>query len=122
MADFKLDENGDIAIENNTFVIIDGDEAIVQHLKFRLQFFKGEFFLNTKLGIPYYQDIFVKNANLVLIRNIFREGILETPGIAELEVFNLDFDGETRRLKLYFVASKTDGGTITFDQEFEINV
>ncbi|GAG92615.1 unnamed protein product, partial [marine sediment metagenome] len=39
MADFKLDSNFDLVIENDDFVLVDGLEAIAQQLRIRLNFY-----------------------------------------------------------------------------------
>ncbi|MCK6585965.1 MAG: hypothetical protein L6Q76_00110 [Polyangiaceae bacterium] len=80
-------------------------DAVAQHLRQRLQFFRGEWFLNLLEGVPYYESILVKNPNLVLVRSIFRRVILTTPGISHLVEFQLVPDGATRTAALDFVAA-----------------
>ncbi len=121
MTDLKLDSTGDLLIEDDAFQLVDGDDAIVQHLSIRLRFFKGEFFLDTRLGIPYFDQVLIKNPSLVAIRGILREAILETPGIASLDAFSTAFDAATRKLTVEFTARKTeDDALLDFSQEFLI--
>lgn len=121
MADLALDPNDrDILIEDDAMSIIDGDDALVQHLVIRFQFFLAEWFLDQRLGIPYLTRILVKNPNLVAVRNIFREVILETPGIATITRFDLLVDSVIRKFTLNFTCEKTDGGVLDFSEEFLI--
>ena len=121
MADLALDPlTGDILIENDAMSIIDGDDALLQHLRIRLKFLLGEWFLDQRIGIPYLQEILVKAPNLVAVRSIFREAILETPGVDTFQRFDLDLDAAIRKLTVSFTVSKTDGETLDFSQEFII--
>lgn len=114
--DFKLDDNNDLVIENNNLLLIDGADLVKQILKERLQTFLGEWFLDTDLGVPYFQDILKKGVNLKTISNVFKNEILGTPGVIELEKFNLDFTEGNRRLSLDF-SVRTEDGSITINLE-----
>lgn len=122
MADLKLSTlDDDLDLTGEQLSIVDGDDAIIQHLLIRLRLFKGEWFLDTRVGVPYYDSILVKNPNLVAIRSIFRNAILSTPGIASLDTLETSFDAATRKLTVTFSAIKDDGGTLDFSKEFIIS-
>lgn len=122
MADLQLSSlDDDLDITNEQMYIVEGDDAIVQHLLVRLRFFKGEWFLNPLLGMPYYDTVLVKNPDLVAIRGIFREAILTTPGILSIDSLNMSLDTPTRTLTVEFTALKDDGGTLDFSKEFIIS-
>jgi hypothetical protein len=72
---------GDLKLENGTTKIIDGPEYAEQRISVTCDFFLGEFFLNTKEGIPYFRDILIKNPNPDTVRSVFRRAILQTPGV-----------------------------------------
>lgn len=98
--DLKIDEStGDLAIENNDLVLLtDPAQSIEQHWRIRLRAFQGEWFLDERIGIPYYEDVLVKNPNLSLVTTIFRTATIQTPGIATVDAFTIDFDTVTRKL------------------------
>lgn len=84
-------------------------ELVAQRLRVRLRFFRGEWFWDRREGIPYVTDVFGNRISSkdVLI-TLFREVILETPGVAN--VSEIDFEQlEGRRGVLRFVAILTDG-------------
>ena len=114
MADLKLDNTNDLAIEDDDLVIIDGIDAIAQDCEVRLNFFQGEWFLDTRLGVPYYQKILGTKPRLIAVKGILRKAILTTPGILSILDFELDFDASTRRLSTSFRANTVKG-------EFEFN-
>jgi len=120
MSDIALDADGDLLIATNSLSLVTGDDAIVQNLRIRFQFVLGEWFLDSRIGIPYFAEILIKNPDLTRVRGIFRQAILTTPGIDSLEEFTLDFDRAIRRLTLEFIARKDDGGILEFNEEFII--
>jgi len=111
-----LDSDGDLKIENNTLSFVDGIDYVAQCLKIRLQFFLGEWFLNTTLGVPYFQEILVKNPNRIAVNNYIQMTILNSPNIQKITQYNADFDvGQTRQLRVQFSAI-TDYGELNFNE------
>lgn len=55
MAGFKLDNSGDIGVDNNGNMLLLNtyQELVQQRLQIKLRTFKGEWFLDTFFGIPY---------------------------------------------------------------------
>lgn len=96
-----------------------GIDAIAQDLTICLQFFKGEWFLDPDIGVPYFEQVFVKNPNLDAIRVIFRSVILSRPGVLSLSDFTVAFDAKTRVLRVKFTA-ETDEGPLTYNRELVI--
>lgn len=121
MTNLGLNTDGDLDFSTGGLVLVDGVDELVQKLIVRLQFFLGEWFLDQRLGIPYYQAILVKSPNLVSVQSIFREVILETPGVDELlGAIVLSLDGALRRLSVSFTVRATTGEAVDFDREFII--
>lgn len=92
---------GDIRLVNGDSVFItDLGEAVAQHLRQRFNFFKGTWFLNLNEGIPYFEQVLVKNPDLSSIRSLFRRVIQETPGVARVNFVKLDFRRQERVLQV----------------------
>lgn len=107
--DILLDASGDVAV-------VTGRDAIAQHVRVRLQFILGEWHLDTREGVPWFEQIWVANPNIAAITELFRRTIAETPGVASVRSLVLDFDRETRTLTVS--ASEvvtTDGESLTAD-------
>lgn len=117
--DLKLDTTGDLAIEDDSFVLVDGTDAIAQDLTVRFQFFQGEWFLDTRLGIPYYQKILGEKPRLNIMKNIFRKAILLTPGVLSISDLDITYDGATRVLAVSFQCSSVEGD-FPYDKELII--
>ena len=101
--------NDDLVFENNELVLVDGLDLVEQLLRQRLQTFLGEWFLDTSLGLPYFQDILVKNPNANVVTSLLKDAILNTPGVIELVSFTPDFDSVNRSLNLSFSVRANDG-------------
>jgi hypothetical protein len=116
--DLQLDAQGDLEIVGDDLALINGDDAIVQDVAIRLQFFQGEWANDLRIGIPYFAEILKKSPNLLTARALLREAIVTTEGIESLTEFEFDFEGSTRTLSLRFEAIKTEGGDpLRFDRE-----
>jgi len=122
MADLKLDLSPatpyDLDLTAADLQIVTGDDAIVQKLAIRFQFFRGEWFLDERVGIPYWTDVLVKNPSEADLRSIFTQTITTTPGIAELNELTFSLDPITRKLDLSFTATKDDGELLDFSTAF----
>lgn len=116
MIDIALDLDNDILFGNGDLSFVKEDAAIRQNLKQLLQYFLGEWFLNTLEGVPYRQIIFVNNPSLDLIQTTIQNQILEAPGIIELVDFQFGYNNAQRVLSIDFDAKSTNGtipGTIS---------
>ena len=122
MADLKLALDGsppyDLDLSSGGLEMVTGDDAIVQHLTIRFQLFRGEWFLDRRVGIPYYTDILRKCARIADIRAIFARTITSTPGIGTLDQLDVDLDTTTRALSVTFQATKDDGEILDFSRAF----
>jgi len=99
----------ELILEDGDLIMTDGIEAIQQHLAQRLRTFLAEWFLDRRVGVPYYEQILIKNPNPSALDTIFKSVILNTPGIQELLEFDIQIDDQTRELTLEFRANTIDG-------------
>ncbi len=112
--DMKLDSEGDLFIGGDDIVLTFGIDGIAQHLTQRLRTFLGEWFLDLRIGVAYFQQILLKNPNPAMVDSIFKKEILNTPGVLELTFFDLDI-GTDRTLTLSF-RTITQEGEINFSE------
>lgn len=112
---FALGEDGDLPATG--FTLLTGAAAVVQDVTTRLRFFRGEWFLEPDVGVPYRQSILLKNPNMSAVRTALREAIEEAEHIASVESLELSFDKDTRRLTVTFRAITTWGEAL--DQTLE---
>lgn len=85
--------------------------SVRQRLSVKLQLFAGEWFLNTRLGVPYYRDVLIKNPNFSVIRTLFRGLVSSDPDVANVPRLDMTLDGRT--LTVDMDATLKDGSTVT---------
>lgn len=108
----------DIDISSGDLCLVNDVEGIAQHLRQRLSFFLGEWFLAVNQGVPWFQLILVKNPNFSLIEITLRNVVLNTPGIILLNTFNFGFNTRTRGLSISLSAN-TINGELNFSEIIE---
>jgi len=102
--DLKLTTDGDLDFSTGDLILLEHPDDIAQHLRIRLRFFLGEWFLDQRIGIPYFEKILIKNPNEAVIRSIYRDVILTTPGVEALRSLELSYDEILRKLTVEFDA------------------
>jgi|WetSurMetagenome_2_1015567.scaffolds.fasta_scaffold200359_1 hypothetical protein len=126
MADLSLDlKPADIGtIQYNDLLIVNGDltltldsnpngtNPVLQNILQILRFYYGEWFLDNTKGIPWFQQILVKNPSLAKIESILINGILGVPGVTQLTEFTLTPNFAQRTLKISFKCITTKGVVI----------
>jgi hypothetical protein len=114
MADITLDDDGDIFIDVDDLVLTSGIDGIVQHLRQRLRMFLGEWFLDLRRGVAYFQQILLKNPNPSIVDSVLKKEIINTPGILQLTFFDMSLSNN-RELTVSFKAL-TQEGEINFSE------
>lgn len=104
-------KNGHLVITAGRLQLVSDLEAIAQAIELRCSFIRGEWFLDTAAGVPFYETVFQKNPNLVAVREAFRSAIAGTLGVVEVLAVDLRFTGP-RQLEVKFSAM-TDAGLLT---------
>ena len=101
--DLELDE-----LTGTIKMVSDGDE-VCQQVRTRLLFYLGEWFLDTSVGIPYFQEVFTKPAIISLVESRLKDEIISTPGVLSLDSFATNFNSTTRALTVSFSATTIYG-------------
>jgi hypothetical protein len=98
---------------------INGADKVAQQIKINLLSFLGEWFLDITYGVPYLEDILVKNPRMAVVETIFRHHILDVPHVTRIDALSLDWNRKYRLLGVEFTCS-TDYGPITDSVKLEM--
>lgn len=121
MIDFEIDkETNDLAIISNDFSLVESTNQIIQHLTIRLRFFLGEWYLDTNLGVPFYQLIFIKNPNQIQIESVLKQEIVQTFGVERLITFESAYDENNRKYSVKFSAISISGDELYKEMELRV--
>jgi len=119
MTQLKMDDNNDLAIENNRLVLTENnsDEEIRQRLLQNLRFFLSEWVLDKTVGLPYFQAVFVKGTPPEIVEAAFKDAIIGTDGVDFLSRFDpLDLNSATRSLTVSFDVQTINGNNLTINE------
>ena len=94
--------------------VIDGADYARQKIGQRLRFFLGEWFLDTSLGVPWFESILVKNPDLRFVQGILEDVIAAVPGITKVSAVEASLDTQTRHLTVAYRAV-WQGATLVSD-------
>lgn len=116
MTDILIDSvtNDAIFINGSTPITDTQNLTVAQKLKIKLQTFKGEWFLDTTVGIPLFQTIFQRGVSKATVDSIFQEAILSEPKVKEIVEFNSIIDPLTRIYQLSFKVRTLDNTTTEY--------
>lgn len=117
MLDILLSSKGDLKINDSGDIEL--TESVRQAIRIRLQWFWSEWRLGPEAGIPWFEEILVKNPNIDRCLQIFREAILSVKEVKNVRDMSLVIEPKTRQAKLKFTAT-TDEETI--NEEVLLNV
>jgi len=94
MMDFKLHAN-DLQIINGDFSICtDESEAIAQAIQIRLRTLKGEWFLDTQVGIPYLTEVLGQKRSEAFLRYLILTEVETIPGVVAIADFSIELDAK----------------------------
>lgn len=86
-----------------------GTNPVLQNILQRMRFFLAEWFLDNTQGLPYFQQILVKNPDQSKIDAIFTNLILGTPGVTQLTAYSFNVNKPNRILDVEFKCQTTSG-------------
>lgn len=92
--DLRLDETG-------SPVLVFDAEAIGEHIRQRLMFWRGEWFLNEDAGVEWTKYVLGRPpSELPLAESIIKAEIAATPGVKEILHFDAIYDRLSRGLRI----------------------
>lgn len=105
--------NNDLGLTSDAYpagqVPISAPNPVLQDILQRIRFFLNEWFLDNTQGVPYFQQILVKNPDQSKIDAIFTNVILGTPGVTQLNSFSFTVNRASRILGIAFNCATTSG-------------
>jgi hypothetical protein len=101
MKDFKLDTaTWDLVVENGDFVLVEDADEVAQRVAVALKTHQGEWLFDTDLGLPYREEIMVKNPDLERITGLIRALIIGIEDVTGITQLRLNYSGSARTLQV----------------------
>jgi hypothetical protein len=113
--DLVLNTSGDLDLVSRRLRLTTrGEEALAQKLRVRLSLAQGDWFLDTRVGVPYYTDVMGKQPKGA-VEALLRGVIATCPGVAAIDRFVFTVDGATRRATLSFAVRSLEGEIVNIN-------
>jgi hypothetical protein len=115
LASYKdlLTINNDLALTSDGYpagsIPAAATNPVLQDIIQRLRFFLGEWFLDNTQGVPYFQQILIKNPDQSKVDAIFSNIIMGTPGVQTLTSYSFAIDTTNRIFSVAFRCTSTSG-------------
>lgn len=105
---------GDLLVVDGDLVLVTGAEEIRQNIVQRLRVFLGEWFLDINDGIPFFQQILVKNPDQGKIDDLLINRVTGTPGVVQLLDFAFKALPNSRGLSIERLKVQTTHGVVDY--------
>lgn len=109
MKNIALDNESNLILKNGTLQLYSGLDEYLQAVGNALATFRGEWFLDDSIGVPYYDKIFDKLLERSALRSIFVNQIKTVPGTLSVDNIEFELDNSTRILAVSFIVTSTYG-------------
>jgi len=105
---------GDLRVVDGQLVLVEADDAIAQDLRVRLRWFRGEWFLDSRTGFPWFERVLGQKVTERVVEALLRKAITSTPGVVRVATLRVSIDRASRALTATFAAVTTSGQTASF--------
>ncbi len=109
LMDIMLDGSGDLLVTKTGDIAL--ENSVAQKIRIRLLWFEGEWRWNKDEGLPYMENLLVKNPDTDYFESIIREKIFEVDEVVDVKDVEIAYDSKTRDAAIRYVAL-TDYETI----------
>ncbi len=115
--DFQIDKlSGDLVIVNGDLVgLTDPVSAVTQDISQALKTYFGEWFLDQDVGVPYFQQILVKNPDGDVVDGVLKTAVANRSGVLSILGWDLNYNNALRQLTLT-ATIQTYNGVINFKE------
>lgn len=117
MVDLLLDRDGNLQISPTGDIYLTNSAA--QAVSIRLRWFLGEWKFNPNFGLPYFEEILIKNPSLFRIKQLIREQIMSVQEVREVSELTAFLDSAKREMTVRYTAV-TDTGQIQEEERFNV--
>jgi len=98
MKDILLTPDGDLLISD--FGGVSLTDSVRQAVRIRLLWFFGEWRFWPETGVPYYENILVKNPNMEYVRRIIRDEVTSVDEVLDARNIRIDVDYPARKAQI----------------------
>lgn len=111
MKDFALTASGKTFARNGYDLRYtqSNSEYVAQKIRIRLSIFRGEYYLDNSIGVPYLDGILEKNPDLVKLEAEIKAEIRKIPEVLDILAFSYQNIPETRTAQVSVTVQTSEG-------------
>lgn len=113
MKSFKLTPDGDIDLTNGRTSFVDGAAYVEQKIRTRLLFLRGEWALDTRLGMPWFEEILGRRVLPERLDSLVRQAINTILEVATVNQVAVDVDELNRSYTISYQVTTTGGEIVS---------
>lgn len=102
-------------------VLVDGNVTmtgdLAQRLDCLLRTFRGEWWLDPSIGVPWFEEVLKKNPDLQVIRQLLVSVLMSDSEVASVSRMDVELDRITRTLGVSFEVQSTSKATVSGQSE-----
>ena len=108
----KLDSNGDMVFgTNGQDYYVDNPQAVAQAVLTTLRLVQGEWFLDTRAGVPWFTKVTGYNTRS-FYDAVIQQAILDVPNVTEITSYSSSVEPTTRKLQVAVVLNTVFGSVV----------
>jgi len=114
--DILLDSSGNRVLVNGDYGFAADDQAVKQGIQVRALLYLNDVWYDLDLGVPYLENILIKNPNPIVVKAEIGRNIALTPDVSNVVAVSLEVDPLTRHAAINYTCNSTLGtvtGTVT---------
>lgn len=113
---------GDLALspDETQLLIVGGARMVEQQIRTASQIWRRYYRYDLGVGLPMLEAVLVKNADLRVVTQVFREWLATISGVVSVESVQCSLDSELRLLTVDFAVKCEDGSDLASAVTFEV--
>lgn len=109
LTSWGLNSDNDIFLSKGNIATVNDGDALPQKIRNHLLTYFSEWFLDTSIGVPYFEVVFVKPIDLAAAESSIKREILKVDGVLRILAFQSNFDKPGRNLEITFTVEDIYG-------------
>ncbi len=120
--DFLQDSSGDLDFSKGLQPTPDLPTYVRQKLSENFNFWQGEWFLDTRKGIPFFKHVIGQHFDRFLLQTLFRRAAVRTHGVGSVEALTLAYDNRLRELAVLARVRTVEGEDVPAPVPFIVEI
>lgn len=93
----SLDDSHDLHLDaGGNLATVEDSAAIAQRVEQHLKFWRGEWFIDRRVGVPWIEYVFVRPFDQGIAEAVLKDAVMGVPGVTEIVAFDVELQPERR--------------------------